>query len=224
MVGDGAGVVAEADAAIEAGRAQPQRPAIVAACIGQPEADMMPAVGAEALRLFEGEILGAAIEQQPADRRIGVGVVEQHAFTNLDRGLQGHGVGGVPAGDGEGVHYFLSRTDKTDIDGIARNALRRVRHHLEAVFAKAAIVKRPEFRCGKIGERQIGGQQGRHPDCNASPKTSLAHERRPIRAVSVACRTLEINGQQRAAGLSWAIVSSRGQQWSGSWQAASQWR
>ena len=40
----------------------------------------MAPVGAVADRLFEGEILAAALEQQGADRRIQVGPVEDDAF------------------------------------------------------------------------------------------------------------------------------------------------
>lgn len=111
MMGDGARVVAQADAAIEAGGAQPEWPSVVADRIRPPEADMVAPVGTVADRLFESELLGAALEQQAAHRRVGIGPGKQDAFADVDGGPQGDGVGGVPAGDGESVHQLLLRAD-----------------------------------------------------------------------------------------------------------------
>ena len=100
---------------------------------------MVAAVGAVADRLFEGEILGAAFEQQAAHRRIGIGTREQNTFADVDRGPERDGVGRIPAGDGKSVDHLLLCADKSEIDRVARNALRRVRHHLEALRAEAAL-------------------------------------------------------------------------------------
>ncbi len=187
MVGDRAGIVAQPDAAIKAGGAQPKRPAIVADRISLPETDVVAPVGTVAGRLFEGEILGAALEQQAAHRRIGIGPGKQDAFADIDGGSQGDRVGGVPAGDGEGVDHLLLRADKPNIDRVAGNALRRVRHHLEALVAKTALPECPEFRRCDIGERDPGGQKGRYPDRNASPNASQAHVPSPDRSGVILC-------------------------------------
>ena len=73
------------------------------------------------------------------------------------------------------MDHLLLRPDKADIDRVAWNALRRVRHHFEALVAKAALPECPEFRRRDIGKRDPGAEQGRQPDHRASPKASLAH-------------------------------------------------
>lgn len=177
MMGDGTGVVAQADAAVEAGSAQPERAAVVADGICLPEADVVAPVGAVADGLFESEVLGAAFKQQAADRRIGIGSGEQDALADVDRCPERDGVGRVSAGHGKSVDHLLLGADKSDIDRVAGNALRRMRHHLEALRAEAVLPPGPEFRRGKVGKAKIESTESRQPDRRASPKASLTHER-----------------------------------------------
>ena len=84
-MGDGAGVVADADAAILCRGAEPDRTLLLSFVQHLPEADVIAAVGAGADRLFERKILAAAEIIEVADRRILVGAIEQHAADDLDR-------------------------------------------------------------------------------------------------------------------------------------------
>ena len=88
---------------IVAGGAQPPGPVVRRRVRHLPETHMMAAIGAVADRLFEGHILLAALEQQGADRRIGIGPVEDHALADLQAGTPRDGVGGMPPGHGESM-------------------------------------------------------------------------------------------------------------------------
>src|SRR5947207_1684782 len=66
-----------------------------------------------------------------ADRRVLVGTVEQHAADDLDGGFQRDGVGRIPAGRMHRAEDIAVVSDQSDIDGIAGNALRGARHHVE---------------------------------------------------------------------------------------------
>ena len=116
---------------------------------------MMAAIGALADRLFEGQILLAALEQQGADRRIGIGPVEDHALADLQAGTPRDGVGGMPAGHGESMDQLGLGPDETDIDRVAGNAIRRGRHHLAGKGDVVPILEPPVFRRDEIGEQAI---------------------------------------------------------------------
>ena len=113
--------------------AEPSQSGRVVAVDGflQPEADVMALVGAGADRLLEGEILAAALVDQRADRRVGIGQVEHHAEADLDAALQRDRVGRTPASRGEGLDDVLMGADEADIDGIAGNAVRRRGAHAD---------------------------------------------------------------------------------------------
>ena len=116
----------------------------------------MAAIGAAAVRLLEREILAAAEIEQRADRRVAVGAVEQHAAGDLDRGLQRHRIGGIPAGRLHGAEHVVLVADQADIDGIAGNALRGPRHHRQIGEALLVLVMGPQRRQRQIGERGVG--------------------------------------------------------------------
>ncbi len=62
---DRPGVAAQADAAVERGRAEPDRPAFLAILQHHPQANMMPLVGTLSDRLLECQVLGTSgIEQR----------------------------------------------------------------------------------------------------------------------------------------------------------------
>ena len=130
VMGDLPGVVAEAHAAIEAGRSEPKGAAVFSGSERLPETDVMPLIGAFSDRLFESEVLPAAVEHQQAHRRVRVGTIEHHAGADLDTAAQGDGIRRIPFCSGEGMQNVAFRADQPDIDGIAGDALRRHRQHL----------------------------------------------------------------------------------------------
>src|SRR5260370_5862336 len=67
VMGDGAGIVADADASIEGRIAEPDRPLFLALIQHLPEPDMMAALGAVAIGLFERQILVATEIMKAAD-------------------------------------------------------------------------------------------------------------------------------------------------------------
>ncbi len=156
MVGDGPGIMADADAAVEGHGAEPDRPLFLAVVQHLPEPHMMAVIGALAVRLFEREILAAVEIEQRADRRVAVGPVQQHAADDLDRGSQRHGIGGKPAGGRHRAQHVLVVADQADIDRIAGNALRGARHHRQIGEALLVLVMRPQRRQREIGEHGIG--------------------------------------------------------------------
>ena len=133
-----------ADAAVEARRAEPERRAIGG--VGHlPDPDVMAAVGAFADRLFESEILLAAVKQQGADRRVGIGPIEDHAFADLQAGAPGDRVGRMPARDGESMDELDLGADEADIDRIAGYAVDRGGDHLVGQRDVAAIPEPPDI-------------------------------------------------------------------------------
>src|SRR5262249_18705091 len=98
VMGDGPGVVADADAAVHRRRTQPHRALLLAFIQHLPEADVVAAVGAGADRFLESEILAPAEIIEIAHRRVLVGTVEQHAADDLDRGFQRDRISRIPAG------------------------------------------------------------------------------------------------------------------------------
>src|SRR5882672_5361439 len=85
MVGDGSGVFADANAAIEGRVAEPYRPPFLALVQHLPEADMIAMIGALADRFFERQIFAPAEVIKVADWRILVLAVEQYAADDFDR-------------------------------------------------------------------------------------------------------------------------------------------
>jgi len=97
VMGNGAGVVADADAAVVGDGAEPDRPLFLALVEHLPEPHMVAVIGALAVGLFEGEVFVAAEIEQVADRRVTIGPVEQHAADDPRSRIEGHGIGGIPA-------------------------------------------------------------------------------------------------------------------------------
>ena len=155
-MGDGAGIVTDADAAIEGGIAKPDRTFLLSLIQHFPESHMMAAIGASADRLLEREVFVAAEIEQRTDGRVVVRPVQQHAARNLDRRSQRHGIGRIPAGRPHGAEHVELVADQADIDGIAGNALRGARHHRQISKAALMFVVVPQRRQRQIGQRQVG--------------------------------------------------------------------
>ena len=77
VVGDLAGVMADAEAVVENGRAEPDREAVVAGVERLPEAHVVARARAFAGGLLEGQILPSVLVEERADRRVEVGPIEQ---------------------------------------------------------------------------------------------------------------------------------------------------
>src|SRR4030088_1406302 len=79
MMGDLSCVVAQANPAVERDRPEPDRSAVGSFFKNQPQTDVVPLVGAPAIRLLESELLLFALIIKRADRRIVVWPVKHHA-------------------------------------------------------------------------------------------------------------------------------------------------
>ena len=157
----GAGVAADADAAVEGGVAEPHRPLFLALLQHLPEPHMMAAIGAATVRLLEREVLAAAEIVQVADRRVAIGPVQQHAAGDFDRRSQRDRIGGIPAGGVHGADHVPGVADQSDIDRIAGNALPGPRHHRQCREPLLVFVMGPQRRQHDIGEQAVdaGKQQ-----------------------------------------------------------------
>src|ERR1700750_1769380 len=76
---------------------EPDRTAVSTFLERQPETDVMPPVGALAVRLFERELFFFSLEIKRADRRIMVRPVPPHAANDGDAGAKRDGIGRKPA-------------------------------------------------------------------------------------------------------------------------------
>src|ERR1700750_428410 len=92
MMGDLAGITAEADAAVVGDSAEPDRTAIDALFERQPEPDMVPSISAAPVRLFESQLFLFALVIERADRRIMIRPVQHHAAGDRDTGSECHRV------------------------------------------------------------------------------------------------------------------------------------
>jgi clan AA aspartic protease (TIGR02281 family) len=155
MMRDRAGIVADADAAIEGGVAEPHRAILGAFVENLPEADMMTMVGAAADRLLKSEILMPAEIIKFADRRGPVRAIQQYAADDFDRRFECHGIGRIPARRLHRAQNVLVVADQADIDRVAGNALRRSCHHRQARQALLVLVMGPEGREQKVGHEAI---------------------------------------------------------------------
>ncbi len=104
-------------------------------------------------RLFESEVLLPPVVEQGTDRRGGIGSPQRDAADNAQRSFQRHGIGRRPAGVVEGADDLLLRANHAEVERVARNAVRRARHHGPAGNALLRLVVPPEHRQGEIGER-----------------------------------------------------------------------
>ncbi len=158
-MGDRAGIVADADAAIEGRRAEPDRPLFLALIQHLPVSDVVAAIGAAANRLFERKILAAAKIIEIADRRVFVGTIEQHTADNLDRRFQRDRIGWKPARRVHRADDVLFVADQPDIHGIAGNALPGAGHHRQAGEAFLVLVMGPKRWQDQVGENDVGEQE-----------------------------------------------------------------
>ena len=85
VVGDLAGVVAEADASVEACGAEPERRGRSDLSRRLPKADVVALVGAVADGFSKARSCFRPSKSKRADRRVGIGTVENHAFADLER-------------------------------------------------------------------------------------------------------------------------------------------
>ena len=72
-------------------------------------------------RALEGDVLGAAVEQQRAHRRGRVGAMQGDAADDLHAGAQRDRIGQRPASRAEGAEQFGLIADQAEIDRIARD-------------------------------------------------------------------------------------------------------
>src|SRR5262245_9072293 len=84
VMGDGAGIMADADATVHCRRAQPHRAFLLSLVEHLPEAYVVAAVGAGTDRLLEGKVFAPVEIIEIAHRRVVVGTAEQHAADDLD--------------------------------------------------------------------------------------------------------------------------------------------
>jgi hypothetical protein len=84
---------------VEAGRSQPHRTSIGAFFEYEPEPDVLPAVGAHALRFFKCEVITTPIKEKRTDRGVDVWPVEYDAAHDFQTGLQCSGLRGMTAGE-----------------------------------------------------------------------------------------------------------------------------
>ena len=159
MMGDLAGVAAQPNAPVEGGRAEPKGTAFARGFTGLPETDVMTTIRAAADLLFKREVLLAPIEEQWADRRGVVRTMQDDALCDFQRGCKGYRVGRRPAGAREGAQQRRLIAYCADVDRVARNALRRMRAHLEICDGGLPVVMRPCKRRRDIGDREIRDDQ-----------------------------------------------------------------
>src|SRR5579885_2875017 len=203
-MGDARVIMAEADAAIECGRAEPDRPAFLAAFENAPEAHVIAAIGVAADRLLEGEILPPIVVIQMADRRPQIGPVEQHAADNLDARAQSDRISRIPAGRIHAAEHIRARADQADIDRVARDAACRARDHGHAGQLLFVLLLSPEQRQHEIGDQNVA------PDkrgCLVSSKAPHLIWWARICILIVYCQMREL--AQECAGLLRSIARSR---------------
>src|SRR5438046_835856 len=123
------GVMAQADPAVERNRTEPNRSAVCSFFEDEPKADMMPFVGASAIRLLESELLLFPFVIERAHRRIVVWPIKHHAAYDFDARAQCNRVGWKPAGRVHGAEDIFFAAHKSDVERISRNAGAGARHH-----------------------------------------------------------------------------------------------
>src|SRR5436190_8393546 len=155
VMGDGAGVMADADTAVLGCRAEPHRALLLALVQHLPVADVVAAVGIGADRLFKSEVLAPAEVIEIADRCVLVGAVEQHAADDLDGRFQRDRIGRIPARRMHRAENVFGFADQADIDGIAGNSLSCARHHRQAGKALLMLVMGPQRRQHDIGQQAV---------------------------------------------------------------------
>lgn len=118
VVGDLACRVAEADAFVERGGAEPDFFPLAEA-VPFPEAHMVAVAGAVADRQLEGEVFFAAEQKQIAHRRLVVGAMEEGVNDDADAGIESDGVGGKPSSGRHCSNEALPGAVERDVDWIA---------------------------------------------------------------------------------------------------------
>ena len=91
-------VVTEANSPIECNRAEPDRATIRAFFKDLPQPNMMPPVGALAVRLFESQLLLLTLVVERTDRRVVVRPIEHYATDDFDTRPQRDRISGIPFG------------------------------------------------------------------------------------------------------------------------------
>src|SRR5215213_5234858 len=123
MMSNLAGVTANADAAVEGDRSEPDRPAFVPARKHFPEPDVVALVGARSHGSLIGKILLPVLVEQGANRSVVVRATEKHAVNDLKTGSKSDRIGGVPTRTVHGPHDVFSCANETDIQWTSWDAL-----------------------------------------------------------------------------------------------------
>ena len=166
MVRDLSGPVADADAAVEARGPEPNRATLHALRQHLPQPHVVPVRRAGADRLLEGEVLAASLIHQRAHRRVLIGSVQHDADADLGGALDGDGIGGVPSRGRHGADHLGAGADEADVEGIARNALRRRRHERAGRKSRLVLAVRPQRRQQQVRRRQVERDAAYDdPDC-----------------------------------------------------------
>src|SRR5579863_7938420 len=137
-------IVADAEAIIEHGGAQPHRQAVVAGVERLPEAHVVARPRALAGTLFEGQILLSVLIEEVAHRRVEIRPVEKNAADDPDARTQRDRVGGPPPGRVRGTEHVVLRAFKPDIDNVAGETERGPRRRLEPGEPALVLEMAPE--------------------------------------------------------------------------------
>jgi hypothetical protein len=159
---------AETNAPVKTSRAEP---VIIA---DAPETNMMPLVSAFARIEFEGEILGAILDIERADRRLRIAAPEEHAHADLHPRPERHRVGTRPAGARKGARDRVLTTDQPQVHRIAGNILCGVGKDLVAAGHQPVFVMAPQTRQAGISEREPqSGHEQKDERRNGRPVAGL---------------------------------------------------
>ena len=144
---DLAGVVADAGAAIEGRRPEPDRAPGLAALQRLPEAHVVAAVGAVPDRLLEGKVLLASVVEERADRRVAIraGRRARCRRSRCWSSASLRSAGYQPAAASARIASSFA-ADQPDIHRIAGNAVGGHRHHRPAGQPRLVLVVRPDAR------------------------------------------------------------------------------
>ena len=169
MVRDLAGGVAEADFCVERGGADPKGATLIVELFRSPEPHVMPTARIVADRLFERQILLAAPKIKIADGRVVVGTMQNGIVGDTQRAFERDWVGRIPAGGEHCLGQLLFTADQGDVQGVAVNAVFRVRDRGNIV--ERGMMLRgvtPSGRDQDVGDRGIGNRD-EEGDPNSSP-------------------------------------------------------
>lgn len=168
MVHHLAGEAGDADASIEARRAEPERESAPVLASETPEPDMMAPARAAAGELLEREILRPAPRDEVrAHRGRRIGSVEEDAAGVAQTGRERDSVGGGPAGGAHREDELAAGSDERQVDRIRRDPFGGVREPGKSGLARQPGVPPPDRGHHDVGERRVGGQGEREKEGRA---------------------------------------------------------